>query len=244
MKTYVSYTIWNKQDQIDWIMRGINYFIPKGSVVHFILDHCDDDSVERTIIFANKYLKEFDFFYETATETNRWQNTNVALKRFLQSDCGLFLSPQDDQRIQDSKLISNLLRFNPETTGIIGMRDGLVGTDGRVTHSAHHSILPNPDSTTWLSPGEFAEVDCINDGPVAMFKQAVEKVGLFDVENFKAFYTEYDYALRCKSAGLANYVMGVELVHEKLGKQSASNYGFNSEIAEHDLNSLRRKHFN
>lgn len=242
MKLYVSYTIWNKQDQIDWLMRGINYFIPKKSAVHFILDHCDDDSFARTIIFANKYMNDFDFFYETAIETNRWQNTNVSLKRFLKSDCDLFLSPQDDQRIQDSRLISNLLKFNPETTGIIGMRDGLT-KDMAVTHSCHHSIMPNPFATTWVREGEAFSVDCINDGPVALFKTTVENIGLFDVENFQAFYTEYDYALRCKAAGLTNYVMGAEIVHEKLGKQSASNYGFNSEIAAHDLAALKRKHW-
>jgi hypothetical protein len=241
---YIAYTIWNKESQIDWICRGINYFVPKGSHVHFILDHCVDSTEAQVKTYSQKYLQGYDFFYEIATEENRWQNTNVAMKRFLtKSDCDLFLSPQDDQKIQDSKLISNLRRFDPNTTGIIGMRDGISKDGLRVTHSAHHSIVEPPSSTKWLSEGEFAETDCINDGPVAMFRPTIEKVGFFDTENFHAFYTEYDYALRCQKEGLKNYVMGLDIVHEKFGNVLPSQYYDNRKLSEHDMNSLRTKHW-
>ena len=242
MRTYIHYTIWNKESQIEWLLRGINYFVPKGSVVDIILDKCQDSSEQQLKVYAEKYLKGYEFRYEHGTETNRWQCTNVALARFLQSDCDLFLSPQDDQKIQDSKLITNLRQFNPDTVGIIGMRDGIT-KDGVVTHSCHHSIVERPDTTKWLSSGEAYPTDCVNDGPVALFKKTVEKIGLFDTENFHAFYTEYDYALRCKAAGLTNYIMGADIVHEKFGNVLPSQYYNDSKMSAHDMNSLRVKHY-
>ncbi len=227
---------------IDWLCRGIHYFIPKGSVIDIVLDHCVDGTENNLKTAAEKYFKGYEFRYYISEQTNRWQCTNEALHRFLSSDCDVFLSPQDDQKIQDSKLIENLMRFNRDTTGIIGMRDGL-RKDGTVTHSAHHSIVETPGSTRWLSSGEAFPTDCVNDGPVAIFKQTAQKIGLFDTENFHAFYTEYDYALRCQEAGLTNYVMGVELVHEKFGNVLPSQYYNDNKMSAHDMESLRRKHW-
>lgn len=223
---------------VQWLCKGIKYFIPKGSHVDIILDNCTDKSKYWLENLGPYSLENYVFNFYESTISYRWQNTNEAIKRFLKTDCDIFLSPQDDQKIQDAFLIQNLkdLYDQNKNVGIIGMRDGII--NGRFW-SAHHSLIT--DNTTWLAAGDYLPVDEINDGPICLSRETIEKIGLFDTENFISFYTDTDYSRRCTKAGLQNYVMGAEIVHEKWGNVQASTI-YTQEIASHDWDNFKKKY--
>jgi GT2 family glycosyltransferase len=243
MKIFVHYTIWNKESMVQWFAKGIKYCIPPGSHVDFVLDNCTDSTkliVSNLQSDPNFNLNEYVFNWYESDKKYRWQNTNDAIERFLQTDCTHFLSPQDDQKIQDSFIFQNLqMLYNsaPVKVGIIGMRDGI--TDGNYL-SAHHSHkVTSPQR--WLRSGEYHPVEYINDGPVCLSRECIEAIGLFDVNNFIAFYTDQDYSYRCKQQGFQPYVMGAEIVHEKWGNVIASEL-YTQEIASHDYNNFLGKY--
>lgn len=227
---------------IQWFAKGINYCIPKGSTVDFVLDNCTDRSKYFVEELRNSphSLKDYTFNWYESQKSYRWQNTNDAIDRFMQSDCDLFLSPQDDQKLQDSHLVADLIKIhqNHSNVGIIGMRDGI--TQGQYWSAHHSQIGPN---TYWLRSGEYFPVDEINDGPICINKNTVNKVGLFDVDSFIAFYTDKDYSIRCRKAGLQNFVLGTEIVHEKWGIVQASTI-YTQEIASHDFQAFKNKYPN
>lgn len=222
MKIYLHYTLWNKGGHVPWLCEGIRRSLPKGSIVDFVFDNCTDESekIFRDLIRAprERYgtLRDFDVRCFSSTKKLRMPNTNDAIDRFMQSDAALFLTPQDDMKLQDPYIAQNLTKLYQECAniGIVGMRDGIV--PGHYYSSSHSPGGPFPTPTTYLRSGEYRKVDQVNDGPLCLSKFSVEKVGKFDSELW-AHYHEPDYGWRAEALGLSNYVMGCELVHEKWG---------------------------
>ena len=113
MKFYIHYCIWNKQAHIPWICEGIRKSISKGSIIDFVFDNCTDGSIEafKHLIVAppTQYgsLHGYEVRYFDSLKKLRMPNTNDAIERFMKSDCSLFLSPQDDMKIQDKFIAAN-----------------------------------------------------------------------------------------------------------------------------------------
>ncbi len=213
MRYYIHYTIWNKGGHVPWLCEGIVNCIPKYSaIIDFVLDNCTDDSEAnlRWCMTHENLLKGWDVRVFKSEKKYRWPNTNDAMARFMQSDCDVFLSPQDDQKLQDHHLTANLEEVLNRRADVIGMRDGI--NDGNKYYSSNFSKATG--RTKWLKSGEYREVDYVNDGPIALTKNAINKVGYFDTE-FWAHYADNDYCHRAKEKGLKVYVMGAEVIHEK-----------------------------
>jgi hypothetical protein len=242
MRGYLHYNIWNKANHIDLILRGINYFVPKDTIIDFSFEDCKDESL---IIFnelKEKYLNDYHVIVTEATHRYRMKNFNEAIRRFLKYDCDFIVSPQDDQFIQDSALFDNIksLLSSVENIGIIGTRDGFT-FDFRNYYSSHFSVKTN-NHIKWLKSGDVKLVKCINDGALIIPKKTIEKVGLFD-EDMTAFYIENDYCARCIKAGLVNMVLGTELIHLKLyGALASELYETDFDYASKDFKILQTKH--
>ncbi len=216
MKLWICYVIWNKAAHIPWICEGIRLTMPKGTHVDFVLDNCTDQTEAHlnTVVNANGYggLEGYTVTIHKSTKQYRWPNTNDSIGRFLTSDCTHFFSPQDDQQIQDKFIFGNLEKLYSEADniGFVGMRDG-------VTESGHFfsSCFSKPTpKTSWLKSGQYISVKYVNDGPICISRQTIQKVGVFNPD-FIAHYTDNDYSFRCNKLGLTNYVMGAEIIHEK-----------------------------
>lgn len=244
MKVYLHYTIWNKGAHVPWICEGIRTSMPTNTILDFVLDHCTD-ATERNLELASidiQYggLSKFKKKVYHGNKKYRWPNTNDAIKRFMASDCDVFLSPQDDQQIKDKHLFKNLERLLKEdNVGLIGMRDGI---DNGQYYSSNFSN--GTEKTEWLVAGDYRKVVHVNDGPIALTKKTVEKVGYFD-EQYWVHYTDTDYSFRCNQAGLQNYVLGAEIVHEKwsckvCGEVQPSEV-WSDEFSKHDYDIYRKK---
>lgn len=245
MKIYCHYTVWNKRAHIPWICEGIRKCIPKGSIIDFVFDNCTDGSQDefKSLVYAppNQYgsLHGFSVRSFDSEKKLRMPNTNDAIERFMKSDCALFLTPQDDMKIQDKRIVPNLIKLYQEVQniGLVGMRDGIMNNE---FYSANHSPGGGPtNQTTFLISGEYKAVSFVNDGPLCLSKHTIEKVGLFDTE-FWAHYIDNDYCWRAEAQALQNYVMGAEIVHEKWGQIQQSEV-WNQEYSTHDWELYKTK---
>lgn len=246
MKCYLHYNIWNKESHIDLILRNINYFIPNNVFIDFTFEDLKDASLRNFDYFNNqqKYLLNHKYRAEETKLKYRMNNINAAIERFLKTDYDIFITPQDDQFIQDSNFISNILNLysKEENVGLVGMRDGF-DQSGKNYHSSHFSVSSPSFNTKWLKSGEYFEAFFLNDGPLVLHRNTIEKVGFFDTANFSVFYLEYDYCFRSRNAGLKNYVLGTELLHMKFGNIINSEvYNLQFDYARKDRESLKRKH--
>jgi len=220
MKIYLHYTIWNKAVHVPWICEGIRACMPMNTILDFTFENCTDNS-EANLGWCrpkNVYgsIYGYDLRVHTSTKKYRWPNVNDAIDRFMRSDCDIFLSPQDDQQIQDKGLAKNLVNLFEKERGFVGMRDGVGGVT-ETGHDGHYwssNFSKGVPSTIWLTSGQYKEVIYVNDGPIALAKETVNRVGKFDL-GFWAHYADNDYSFRCHEAGLKVFVMGAEIVHEK-----------------------------
>ncbi len=211
MKVWICYVIWNKAAHVPWICEGIRDCFPQGTVVDFILDNCTDQTEANLNLMVTGILSGFDVRISKGRKY-RWTNTNDSMERFTKSDCDVFFSPQDDQKIQDKKLYGNVKTLLEKYgRGVfMGFRDG-VDFDGKYYSS---NFSKGYDYTTWLSSGESKLVRYVNDGPILLTKPVIQYVGFFN-EDFIAHYVDNDYSFRVNRHGMACYVMGAEVVHEK-----------------------------
>lgn len=233
MRFYIHYTWWNKESQVNWALNALMYF--DNLVVDFVFDNPTDNSLE---VFKNHRVHDkHKVTYSISDKKLRWPNTNDAIERFLKSDCDVFLTPQDDMKLQDKFILSNLenlFRVEPNV-GVVGMRDGIV--NGNNFYSSCHS--PGGTNQTWLKSGDYKHVDFVNDGPIALHRNTIKKVGLFDTE-YWAHFGDNDYCFRCSDLGLRNFVIGAEIVHEKFGNVQASEV-WSQDYSEHDWEVYKRK---
>lgn len=222
MKIYLHYTIWNKGGHIPWLCEGIRKSFPAGTIVDFVFENCTDGSLQNFLplikapIEQYGTLRDFDVRYYESTKKLRIPNVNDALERFMASDATLFVTPQDDMKIQDAYIVPNLIKLFSEVPdiGIVGGRDGII--KGQFFSSNHSPGGARTQKTTFLKSGEYKQVEQVNDGPLIVSKFSVNTVGYFDRELW-AHYHEPEYCWRAEALGLKNFVMGMELVHEKWG---------------------------
>lgn len=236
MKIFCHYTVWDKETHVPWLMEGIRDCLPKGTHVDFVFDNCTDKSHLVFDEFRVNILTGYTVRSYDSKKKYRWPNTNDAIDRFMNSDCDVFLSPQDDQKIQDKHIFKNIETILKEDNlGLVGMRDGVI--DGVNFFSS--SFSRGYHYTTWLKSGDYREVDYINDGPILLTKRTVREVGKFDTE-YIAHFADNDYSHRIKAAGLRVFVMGCEIVHEKWGRLTASEV-WSADVSTHDNNLYNSK---
>ena len=110
-------------------------------VIDFVFDNCTDESV---YYFKNhNIINTHQVVYFESDKKLRWPNTNDAIERFLKSDCDIFLSPQDDMKVQDKFILQNLenLYSRERNIGIVGMRDGIKRDKNQFYSSCHSRTL-------------------------------------------------------------------------------------------------------
>lgn len=121
------------------------------------------------------------------------------------------------------------------------MRDGI---DFDNSYFSSNFSFNAPNQATFLKSGEYKRVRHVNDGPLLLSRQTINKVGLF-TEDMWMHYVDTDYSYRCLEAGLNNYVMGAEVIHEKWGCrvcgdiQASEVWG--DEFSKHDHQIFRSK---
>lgn len=245
MKYLLAYVIWNKVNMLDWIVDGIvESFNPKDVDLLFVLDNPVDGSKEKLFFIQNEKLKNFNFIkQELYPEQYKFRCQNYAMKYTVEHNYKAVLMPQDDQKITDKNLISNIEKIinqYGDKLGLIGMRDGFnFGYGEMISSEWSESTL----STRRLKNGEFAESKLLNDGGLIYTTELIKKIGYHDVETFKRFYIEDDYCARAHyDYGLTNIVMGNDLIHKK------ENASFNSDhydekkfFSQHDLHEFTKR---
>lgn len=129
MKPYIFYNIWNKPDGVPLIFHGVRKCIPKNSIIDITLENPINDSLD---LFKSQLpiLQEFDVRWNVSNIDRLIRNRNIAIRRFMESDCDVFINLQDDMYIQDSFLIPDLTKLYNENpnAGLITLRDALTIT--------------------------------------------------------------------------------------------------------------------
>lgn len=248
MKHLLGYVIWNKVKMLDWLTDGIvESFSPDQVDLLFVLDNPTDGSTEKLLDICNSKLSKFKFEIKVFTEEKyKFPCQNWMMNYAVDNGYDTLIAPQDDQKITDEWLIDNInnvLREYGVNIGVIGLRDGFDFGYGNMFSSGwSESVLSAVDR---LLNGEPIEVQLINDGPIVYPVSTIRNIGVNDVETFRRFYIEDDYAMRCHRAGLKNIVMGNNLIHTKVlshgvNASKASNHYENND-GELDMNAFKLK---
>ena len=75
MKYYIHYTIWNKESMVEWLLQGINYFIPKNSIIDIVFDNPIDSSLDIFLKSKSKWLNNYHVYYFISDKKYRFPNT-------------------------------------------------------------------------------------------------------------------------------------------------------------------------
>lgn len=243
MKHLLGYVIWNKAEMIEWLFDGILFsFLPHEVDLVFVLDNPNEET-RKSFWEHRKKLAGFNVFeYFTDEKTTyKFPCQNILLQyAFKHSDkYKTLICPQDDQKIMDESLIKHLdatLSYLPNI-GVIGLRDGFDFGYKNMFSSEWSESSYNQER---LAPGFIRPVQLINDGPIIYPIETIKKIGPHDVESYYRFYIEDDYCMKCNAAGLQNFVMGNNLIHDRSMSSIASDH-YSSNYGELDLATFRKK---
>lgn len=237
-KHLLGYVIWNKVKMLDWIADGILESFTSDQVdIIFVLDNPIDGTDEKLLEIINNKLKFYScLIHIFKEETYKFPCQNWMMKYCIDNNYKSLIAPQDDQKIIDKNLISNidnLYQAYKEKLGVIGLRDGFFFGYREMISSewseSDYSKAPR------LQNGQFIERPLLNDGGLIYFNHVIKKVGFNDVENFKRFYIEDDYCARAYyTHGLTNIVLGNNLIHDRSISSIASTH-YNDNTSFHDL---------
>jgi len=170
----------------------------------------------------------------------------MAMKYALDNGYRTLIAPQDDQKVTDPNLVANIERLlnyaGDDNIGCIGLRDGFNDLSYKEMASSEWSESTFPGQVR-LPNGAFMPRRLINDGGIVYPTTTIKKAGYNDVERYKRFYIECDYAARCHAAGLRNYVMGNSLIHRNAHAEATfgSTHYLDPKIGENDLKTYQRK---
>jgi hypothetical protein len=141
---------------------------------------------------------------------------NTMIDYFMnKTDKDALIVLHEDMLIHTSSLLSDLdnLLTNETNIGFIGGRDGF--------NWGYTDMWSSPFSKSkykyLLDIGQYQKVKLVNFGPVVYTRKTVEKIGKLDAESYVYAYADQDYALKAASHGLNNYVIGMDVIHEKFG---------------------------
>jgi GT2 family glycosyltransferase len=138
--------------------------------------------------------------------------TNNKLMDMFRSDYLIIF--QDDMVLRDPMLLPNLravISTYGRGLGVVGCRDGF-GSGYSGMCSSRFSA--NKLTRVTLQPGQCSVVDMLNRGPIMVGRELVNRIGTLSEDyNKSGSYSEMDYCLRAKRAGLANVCMGALIDH-------------------------------
>lgn len=243
MKHLLAYVIWNKVNMLEWLIDGIvDSFNPNDVDLLFVLDNPIDGTDTKLIELMGSKLNKFNVRLRTFNEeTYKFPCQNMAMNVALAFGYKSVICPQDDQKITDKNLIANINKafgLYGEKLGCIGFRDGFdYGYQNMISSEWSESTLSTRQR---LNNGETKEVTLINDGGICYPLHLIKAIGYNDVETFKRFYIEDDYAQRGHNAGFINIVMGNSLIHDRTLSSVASTH-YEGNIGETDLKAFKAK---
>lgn len=150
------------------------------------------------------------------TELFEHHCNNTMIDYFMNhTDKDVLVVLHEDMLINGFSLFSDLDRLLTEkyNIGFIGGRDGF--------NWGYTEMWSSPFSKSkykyLLDIGQYQKVKLVNFGPVVYTRKTVEKIGKLDAESYVYAYADQDYALKAASHGLNNYVIGMDVIHEKFG---------------------------
>lgn len=216
MKAMIGVGIFEKEDMIEWHLRGISENFPQGTEVVFYFEACKDgseaqfDKLAPEILIGKKFSKGSYTEHLLEVGVHCW-----LIDRFLESDCDVLVIPQDDNRFTQSIMTSLHTLWDRYGTrlGWISGRDGYgYGYSGMVC-----SPFSDSNATKRCLPiGDFEEVLMMNTGPVVYFRHVVKKVGKPDT-SLPWFFWD-DLCLRCHENGMVNVLLSMPALHTKFGR--------------------------
>lgn len=244
MKHLLGYVIWNKVNMIEWIVDGIIHsFKPTAIDILFVLDDPKDGSDKKIRAEIKTRLKGFKCkVVVLKQDTGKFTCQNLMMKYCLENKYKSLIAPQDDQKVTDKKLISNINKvFDKygETLGVIGLRDGFdFGYQNMI--SSEWSESPN-STVPRLKNGEAKECTLLNDGGLIYPLHLISKIGFNDVENYKTFYIEDDYCMKAKRSRFINVVMGNSLIHDGVRASMPTTHYNSNSISSADIETFKSK---
>ena len=152
----------------------------------------------------------------TQEEVFEHQCNNILIKMFLAGDCEYLIVCHEDMLLTGRTLVEDvknlIIKESINGIGIIGGRDGF--WPGYT--NMYGSRFSKSEVSHWLKTGEYHQTPLLNFGPIVYPRTTIDKIGLLDY-NYKYAYAEQDFCLRAIKNGLSNYVLGMDLIHEKFG---------------------------
>jgi len=168
---------------------------------------------------------------------------NTMINYFMnETDKDALIVLHEDMLINGFSLFSDLdkLLSTESNIGFIGGRDGFEwGYDQMYSSPFSKSIYHH-----LLDIGQYQKVPIVNFGPVVYTRELVTKIGKMDAESYTYAYADQDYSFRASSVELDNYVIGMDIVHEKFGNIAQGTPWYSKEgekIIARDLANLRKR---
>lgn len=141
---------------------------------------------------------------------------NTMIKYFMEkTNKDALVVLHEDMLINGFSLLSDLdkLISKEDNIGLIGGRDGF-DWDYLNMHSSPFSVS---EKSNKIKIGEWKNVKLLNFGPVVYTRKTIEKLGYLDADVYKYAYAEQDYCCRALSKNMNNFVIGMDIIHEKFG---------------------------
>jgi len=214
-------------------------------IVKTVWSHLDTEII---LVFDGREqptYQECDWLHILKHEKEMFEHqcNNTMIDYFMtETDKDALIVLHEDMLIQGFSLFSDLdaLLTNESNLGFIGGRDGFTwGYD-----LMYSSPFSKSNYKYLLQIGQYQKVPLLNFGPVVYTRDLITKIGKMDAESYTYAYADQDYSFRAASVGLDNYVIGMDISHEKFGNIAQSVPWYSEEgnkIIAKDLANLRKR---
>ena len=186
---------------------------PRSVDCIYLFDGFSTDYIKN--ISVKDFASPFPFIICNEKEQFEHKCNNRLLNWLLNTEYDTLIVLHEDMLITGNTLITDIenLLTSEKNIGIIGGRDGF----GVGYSNMHSSPFSKSSYVKRLEIGEYHPCRLVNFGPIVYTRELVQKIGFLD-EGYQFAYAEQDYALRAELFGLQNYVLGMDIEHEKFGK--------------------------
>jgi len=203
------------------LMKAIEEHVPDDTLVEFMFDDPQDNSVDNFKAYAKKSRREW-LSVVFADEVQEIYTHRYAMAHGAELGCRAVICYQDDMRLTGPIIehVEAMLDHYGEGIGIAGGRDGY---DGGYNQMVSAKWSESANITRRLENGEHAPARFLNPGPMIYPMSTYAKVGALP-EGFKHFYVWDAYCGMCMDKSLQNVVIGTALEHKKFGKVLTSTF--------------------
>lgn len=215
------------------------------TILNNVWSHLDTDII---IVFDGKehakYLgSENLHVLKHDTEMFEHHCNNTLISYFLDNtEADALIVLHEDMLINGYSMFSDLdkLLSTESNIGFIGGRDGFNWGYGDM-YSSPFSLSQYQHL---LKIGQYQKVNLLNFGPVVYTRDTVNTIGMMDAQSYKYAYADQDYSFRALSRGFNNYVIGMDITHEKFGNLAQTQPWFSKEgdgVIARDLATLKER---